>query len=130
MKELKSWRGHTSRGSVADTEGPLKEIFFTEESATGQTAKKRFFYFSEIAKLGKWAFLATEGHPTPARVKRERNMRKAPIPTTYLTKEELEFIQSLKFVETPNQPNAKGGPMTPAELEGWLTSKSLQPPKQ
>jgi hypothetical protein len=59
-------------------------------------------------------------------------MRKAPRPTTYLTKEELEFIQSLKLVETPNQPAAKGddGPMTPAELEGWLTSKSLQPPKQ
>jgi len=49
-----------------------------------------------------------------------------------LTKEELEFIQSLKFVETPNQPNAEGDhrPMTPEELQGWLTSKSLQPPKQ
>jgi hypothetical protein len=59
-------------------------------------------------------------------------MRKAPRPTTYLTKEELEFIQSLKFVETPNQPSANGDDrqMTPAELKGWLTSKSLQPPKQ
>jgi len=59
-------------------------------------------------------------------------MRKAPRPTTYLTKEELEFIQSLKFVETPIRPNAEGDhrPMTPEELQGWLTSKSLQPPKQ